>query len=461
LFFNQGGDRKMNLVLNTTQRLLLSQKMILSTKILQMDSQQLYEYVSSLSAENPVLEVETNEREDDKAISLRSKMEYLDSSDEQNRTYYKYEKEDADGNDDWKFKSEDNVSLSDFLKEQLLFADMPKSDIRHIKFMISCLDKNGYMPFSEKELASVLKISENDVNRLMGIIKSLEPVGVGAASVSECLLLQLKKAEKRNPTAEKIVEKYIDLLGKNQLHIISKKLHVSVLEVEKAVDVIRGLNPKPGAAFNSDGDTEYIVPDAVIEKINGKYEIRFNEQFSADVVVSSFYRNIIKAGNDEKAAAFVGKKIKQANWVIKCISKRHETILKIIRTIIDRQMDFFEHGPENIRPLLLSDVANAVNMHESTVCRAVHYKYIQCRYGVYPLSYFFHQVAAVSNGKTIIQDDIKNVIKEIIDAEDKSAPLSDRKISEELEKRGIDISRRTVAKYRSQMGILGISGRKF
>lgn len=451
----------MNLVLNTTQKLLLSQKMIQSSKILQMDSQQLYEYVSSLSVENPVLEIKVNDVEYDKFSSLRGKIEYLDSSDEQNRTYYYYEKEDADENDNWKFQTDSEVTLSSFLEEQLLLLDLPQRDMQCLKFMINCLDNNGYMSFRKEELSFVLKISENEVDRLMGMIKKLEPVGVGASSVSECMLLQLHNIKERNITAEKIAENYIDLLGKNQLHIISKKLHVSVKEVENAVKIIRSLNPKPGAAFNSDSKTEYIVPDAIIEKVNGKYEILFNDGFSADVIVSSFYKDIIKNGTDDKAAEFVDKKIKQANWVVKCISKRRDTMLKIIKTIIERQFDFFEHGPESIHPLLLSDVAKAVNMHESTISRAVHFKYIQCRHGVFPLSYFFHQAAALQNGKTIIQEDVKNIIKEIIDSEDKSSPLSDRIISDELSKRGLDISRRTVAKYRSQMGILGISGRKF
>jgi len=452
----------MNLVLNTTQKMLLSQKMILSSKILQMDSQQLYEYANRLAEENPVFEVTPKTFEGGDSVSaLKTKIEYLDSSDEQNRTYYNYEKEDSDENDDWKFKSEDKPELCDYLVEQLLLFDIPKKDIPYLKFIIDCLDQNGYMPFSVAELSAVLEISEDKVSHFLDIIKTLEPAGIGASSVSECILLQLRRLKTRSQTAEKIAESCIELLGKNQLHVISKKLRISVSEVEKAANIIRSLNPKPGAPYNSGEETRYIIPDAVVEKINGKYEIRFNDGFSADVVISGFYRGLIKNTSDEKAAEFVDKKIKQASWVVKCISKRRETILHIIEVIIEKQLDFFEYGPENIHPLLLSDVAKTLNMHESTVSRAIHFKYIQCRHGVYPLSYFFHHSCVVSSGQTVIQDNVKNTIKEIIDSEDKSSPLSDRKISDELVKRGLDISRRTVAKYRSQMGILGISGRKF
>ena len=291
-------------------------------------------------------------------------------------------------------------------------------------------------------------------------VQSLEPYGVGASNLEQCLEIQARMLGVDDDIVIEIIRKYLNLVGKNQLPVIAKKLKASLDEVSMAVSFIKTLNPKPGSGFKSEESVEYIVPDAAVTGENGNYQITLNEYFTAGVNISGFYRDIIKNDGDSDAKNFVYSKIRQAQWVVKCITKRNETLYNIIKAIVEKQTEFFDRGEGYIKPLTLSVVAAEAGIHESTVSRTVKGKYIQCRHGVFPLGYFFRQTAAEAFGQGLTQEKIQEMIRGLIDGEDPSAPLSDRKISDELSKRGVDISRRTVAKYRGIMGINGISGRK-
>ena len=451
----------MNLVLNTTQKLLMSQKMLQSTTILQMSTTELMDYVNTLTEENPVLEVKNKyDYEQMPADIIKRKIEYLDSSDEQNRMYYSEEKDDEDENDMWKFRQSTEESLTEFIISQINVLKIPKKEMAVCDFIAGCLDESGYLRQNDEQIAKSLNITEDEAQKAVKIVQSLEPAGVCARNLSECLMLQIKRLGIENDVLNRIVENHLALVGKNQLQLIAKKIKAPIEEVSAAVGIIKTLNPKPGSGFVSEGSVEYIVPDAVVTGKNGEYTITLNDSFSASVNISGFYKDIIKGEGEGEAKDFVYSKIRQAQWVVKCISRRKETLYNIISAIVSKQTEFFDKGEGYIKPLTLNDIANDAGIHESTVSRTARGKYIQCRHGVYPLNYFFRQAVSEAFGQGVTQEKIQAMIKNLIDNEDKSAPLSDRKIADELLSMGVDISRRTVAKYRGIMGINGISGRK-
>lgn len=451
----------MDLSLSTSQKLLLSQKMLQSTEILQMSSAELLDYIKEAAVENPVMELEEKSDDSEKYDLLRKKIDYINESDEQNRTYYAQEKDDEDENDDWKFKQNSGQSLEEYLAEQLdvLPIDHRSNAIGH--YIIGCINPNGYLEVSVEDMAHSLKTDVKKVEKILNIIKKFEPTGVGASDLKECLTIQLDKAGCTDETTRMIVDNYLELLGKNQLHIIAKKLKKSLEEVAEAAAKIKSLNPKPGNSFDSGKSLDYITPDAVVlEKDDGRFEVVLNDRHIPGISINSFYKNIITTGNTE-AKEYVSDKIRQAEWIVKCISKRSSTLKNTIETIVDIQQDFFKKGRGSLKPMCLNDVASILGVHESTVSRAVKDKYLQCRHGIYPLNYFFKAALPSSASlSSVTAEKIKLMIKEIIENEDSSSPLSDREITEKLTNSGISISRRTVAKYRESMGILGTSGRK-
>lgn len=454
----------MDLILTTSQKLVLSQRMLQSAEILQMSSQELVEYVKELSIENPVVEYEETLQEQNKFDLVKKKLEWLDASDEQNKVYYHEEKDEESNNDNWNFKENSGENLEDYLLSQINILPIKKSRLEVAQYLVECINSNGYLEDTIENIALCLKTEEIVVKEMLSLIQSLEPLGVGARNLKECLLIQLKSEDLRNPLAEKIIENDLETLGKNQLHVIAKKYKKTIDEVIEACNLIKGLNPKPGNSFSCNKTLEYITPDAVVVKEKEEYKIILNDYYFPKISINTYYKNIVKEDSSDKAKDYVCDKIRQAEWAIKCISKRNTTLLKTIEVIVELQNGFFDNGPGNLKPLKLMDVAERINMHESTVSRAVRDKYLQCSWGVFALCSFFSTGVCSRNaegleGKTT-PETIKLKMKGIIENEDKQSPLSDREITEKLNEKGIEISRRTVAKYREAMGILGATGRR-
>lgn len=450
----------MDLVLNTSQKLLMSQKMLQSTEILQMSSAELLDYIKEMSVENPVVDYEEKNDDSEKFDIIRNKLDYLDASDEQNRTYYTDQKNDESENDDWKFKENSHESLEEYLMEQVNVMRCSK-DIRLMaSYIVGCTDENGYLKEDVLDIARILQISEEKAMQALSMVQEFEPSGVCARNIQECLIIQLKRKEIENKTAERIIEECLEMLGKNQLHIIAKKLRVSPTEVSEAVALIKTLNPKPGNSFDSGKNFEYIVPDAIVVKGETDYEIVLNDKFFPNIGINRYYKTMMSSNDDDKTKDYIQNKIRQAEWVMTCIAKRNATLMKTLESIVEIQKDFFDNGAGHVKPMCLNDVAQVIGMHESTVSRSIKQKYLQCRYGVYPLSYFFQTCVASGEAENLTPERIKIMIKDIVDGEDKKTPLSDREITEKLNQSGVDISRRTVAKYREAIGILGTSGRK-
>ena len=445
----------MDLILNASQKLLMSQKMIQSAEILQMSSLELIDYVNELSVENPIFDYEENIEEDEFEL-IRKKLQYLSDHE---KPVDDYRSEDKD-NTDWNFGESSKETLSAYLLEQASTLPQLNDTYGVIKYIILNIDKSGYLKETIEEIAKTLNIDISEAKKALDIVQGFEPLGVGARDLKECLLIQLKSLYSDITIAQKIVENHLERVGKNQIHIIAKSLKISQDEAYKAVQLIKKLNPKPGNSFNDLTTLEFIVPDVIIHKSQDDYEIILNNKFFPNISINPYYKNIMDANDNSQTREYISNKIKQAQWIMTCINKRNSTLTKTIEAIVSIQKEFFEHGCSHIKPLKLEDIGKIIHVHESTVSRTIRQKYLQCCHGVFPLSYFFQSnvLSNEKNGST--STCIKNIIRNIIKNEDISSPLSDREISEELKKSDICISRRTVTKYREAMEIPGISGRK-
>lgn len=451
----------MDLLLHTSQKVMLSQKMLQSTEILQMSAADLLEYVKELSVENPVVDAGMPEETvtEDRFDQLKRKLDFLDASDEQNRTYYADDREDEGENDGWKFK-DDAPTLEAYLMEQVAAVKENKAVLSMMKYIVESMDANGYLQETAEEMAKGLALPVSMVRHALKLVQGLEPAGVGASSLQECLLLQLLRKEGDTALAQEMVAHHLELLAKNQLHTIAKKTKKSLEQVRQAAEQIRSLNPKPGNSFSSGGNCSYIVPDAIVVRGAEGFEIVLNDRYFPEITISPYYRQMMQNGEDAKTKTYILNKIKQAQWVMDCIQKRNQTLQRTLETIVEIQQEFFLHGKGHVRPMCLNDVASRMEMHESTVSRAVKQKYIQCQFGVFPLSYFFQSQVSSATDTAWTQEKVTLLIRAILEKEDKKSPYSDRQITELLQQQGVEISRRTVAKYREAAGILGMSGRK-
>ena len=456
----------MDLKMEVTQTLGLSQRMIQSTEILQMSAQELDTYLKELAVENPVVDIEEKfdkSRESERDAELQKKLEWLASSDEQNRVYYseEYSSDDDDNQDMWNVSDNRGEDLAEYLISQLVTIPLTDKEQAIAEYLIDLLDSRGYLTEETDQIATQLETEEDEVARMLQIVQGLEPAGVGARNLSECLLIQMDRQKIEDTIARKIAANYLEQLGKNQLPQIARKLKVTVDDVLQAMEVIRELNPKPGNSFSSRENLKYITPDVTVVKLKDYYEILLNEYMYPKMSINGYYRNMLKAGNDKETKDYVTTKVKQAEWVMQCVSQRNVTLMNVSKCIVDVQERFFTYGPGYLRPLKLADVAEMVGIHESTVSRAVKDKYLQCSWGIFPMNYFFiGAISKAGNENAATADTAKNLLKEIIADENHEKPYSDRVLSEKLAERGVKISRRTVAKYREAMGIKDASGRK-
>lgn len=456
----------MELKMEVTQKQILSQHMIQSMEILQMSTAELESYIENLSLENPVVDLEHSYENTDKTatqIDLQRKLDWLESTDRQNHVYYQQDRDNDSLQDSWNISDSGGEQLSEYLMAQLITAPYSSSEREIVNYLILSLDSRGYLT---EDIVSVARHFHTDialVENLLEDIQALDPAGVGARDLKECLLLQVHRLQNFSEMTEELIKNHLEDIGKNHLASIAKQLHVSVEEIQEACQQIRSLNPKPGNAFSDREQLRYITPDIFVVKLEKSFEILVNEYQYPKFSINDYYQHMLKENNDAEVQKYLSQKIQQAQWVQNCISQRSSTLSRVTHVIVEKQQDFFLHGPLHNRPMKLSDIASQLDLHESTVSRAMRGKYLQCSWGVFPLNYFL--TASVSkkssgSGAGITPMQIKEVMKQIIDEEDKKKPYSDRIISEELEKRDIHLSRRTVAKYREELGIPDKSGRK-
>ena len=452
----------MDLKLEAKQNQILSQRMIQSAEILQMTAEELNTYISELALENPVIDM-VSPATPGRPESIEQR-QWLNSFNEEN--YYLYQRQNNDDEydfrDSWNIRTDEGETLSDYLWSQLITGDFTDQEQEILKFMLECLDDRGYLAEDLEHIADTFQISPEKAESLLETIQSLDPAGVGARSLEECLRLQLVRRQMATPALLSIVNQGLELVAKNQVNAIARKFRLSAGEAAGYCQLIKSLNPKPGVSFSSREKLRYIIPDVTIVKFKDSFSILLNESMYPSIAVNSYYRRLGQESQAQEVQDYLNHKIRQAEWVKQCIAQRTKTLMDVSKGILKRQEAFFAAGPSHLLPLTMAQLAEELDVHESTVSRAVSKKYLQCSWGVYPMSYFFSRKVGSSDSSSpgLTAGRIQEVMEEIIQAEDKKKPYSDRLLAEKLAERGITISRRTVAKYREERGIGDASSRK-
>ena len=461
------------------QKTVLSQKMIQSASILQMDVQELEIYVQQQALENPMIDLEemekgisgslygdTEGKRDDKEEFCR-KLEWLNRTDEQNRIYYSEEYEEAENRDAWNISEEEN-GLEDYVLSQLVMQIRTEKDYECLEFLVYSLDSRGYLTDDTEEMKRELQVDEDTMNRYIGLLQSTEPAGVGARSLSECLQIQLRRMQESGyfepEEFEELMEltgSYIEMLGKRHFSQIAEQMGIGMETVLQYYEIIRRLNPIPSNSFSSREEMRYVKPDVTVVKFEEYFQVLVNDANIPHISVNRQYLNMMNEDAGGEVLDYLQNKYRQVQWVQHCIEERTSTLKKVAMEIVNVQRGFFENPDGRRVPLSLRDVAERLDIHESTVSRAVKNKFLQCPWGMYPMNYFFvKKVTADSGGEGVTPELVKQKIQEIIREENKKKPLSDQKISEQLGRMGIDVSRRTVAKYRGELMLPDTTGRK-
>jgi RNA polymerase sigma-54 factor len=361
---------------------------------------------------------------------------------------------------------ENTLSTSSSLSDHLMWQLSMQTDdpiIREIgSAIIGNLDDDGYLVASFEELAAMGPWAIEEVERALRLVQSFDPVGVAARDLQECLLLQLRHLGLEGTPTEKIVTEHLRLLQNHQVPEIARKLGLTIDDLKEHIEIIRNLDPKPGSRYNPT-QSQYVIPDVYVVKVEDQYVAVLNEDGLPQMRISPVYRRLLDKGaadNNDETRAYVKDKFRSALWLIKSVEQRQKTIHKVATSIINFQRDFLDHGIEHLRPLVLRDVANDIGMHESTVSRVVTNKYMHTPQGVFEMKYFFHSGISSSYGESVSSVTIKQRIRKIIENEDARRPLSDSKIVNILQREGLVLARRTIAKYREELKIPTSNQRK-
>lgn len=466
------------LTIEQSQKLVMTPELIQAIQILQFNTQELENYVEEQLLTNPVLEIqapvvsENNELEDDSIkksdeFDITNKDNEIDWAEHfKEREYddisykqWEYNKEPTENTYEQYVSSE--ITLTEHLMFQLQFAPIKKSCRQIGRYIIESLDENGYMTLTAEEIAKELKVPLEKVDIVLSAIHGFEPAGVGAINLQECLLIQLNQKGNDDPILIEVINNYLEDVACNRLNNIAKELGVSTKKIQEISDIIKSLEPKPGRQFGNGSETRYIVPDVTVEKVDGEYIVIVNESSAPRLNVSSYYRRmLIESDKESNLSKFLTGRLNSALWLIKSIEQRRQTIYNVVSAVVKYQIDFFEEGPKHLKTLTLKQIADEVGIHESTVSRSINGKYMQSPRGVFEIKFFFTSGVSSIDGEGIASESIKTFIKEIVDSEDPKEPYSDQAMVAMLAKKGIDISRRTVAKYRDEMKLPSSSKRK-
>ncbi len=353
-------------------------------------------------------------------------------------------------------------SFTDQLMGQLrIITDDPQM-VRIGDYLVGSLDESGYLTCDLEEVAGTFGVPVEDVDKVLEMIQSFDPPGVGARNLQECLLLQLHFRGQDDSIAAAIIRDHFDEFKQKKYVDIARKLRISVQDVQDQCKLISTLDPKPGLEVVAE-DPKYVIPDLIVDTIDGKYIVYLNDRNIPRLRVSQHYHDELMRevrDGDSEAREFINARLKSAKWLIQTIEQRRRTMVKVMECIVRKQRDFFDKGTAFLKPLTLQQVASEINMHESTVSRVTTNKYVQTPRGVFELKFFFSSSLGTQDGGEVSAKSAKDKIRRIIEAETDRTPLSDQKIADMLKKEGLNIARRTVAKYREQLNILPARMRK-
>jgi len=479
-----------------SQQLVMTPRLQMALKILQVSTLELEQFLKQELLQNPLLdrledeeaELEKEESEAERAEDGEGAGEERqgeESADSDAEKAESTEEKDTSGDDlDWddylddvyshaygqNFVRDDDderfervpvavATFEDELKHQLHMECEDDALIGVAEYIIDELDVDGYVNDTLEEIAAALKIDVERVAKALAVVQALDPAGIAARSIEECLLLQLQRKDLGDTLAARVVSTCFEELKSCKYDAIRRKLSVSTDELREAVGEIAKLDPRP-RIDPVVGDPGYITPDLVIDEIDGEFVVYLNDQDVPRVRINPTYRRILSSGAASEEREFISKKLKAARWIVQSIENRRRTMVRVTESIVRAQRGFFTKGVSALKPLTLQQIADDVGMHESTVSRVTRGKYVQTPRGTFELKYFFSSGIRTKDGDQVASKAVRDAMQEIISKEDKKKPLSDQKVAEELRDMGFRISRRAVAKYRDQMKILRAGLRK-
>ena len=447
-----------DLVIEQAQKLSLTPELIQSIQILQLSNFDLIEYVKSELVENPILE-NAKSLDETQPIDIQEKLRESDFEAERFRQF-EYSADDEEDHTYEQYVSRDET-LTDHLLLQLSLSKIKSDEAAIGRYIIEAIDDNGYLTMSLEEVAEALGEDIEKVDHVLDVIQNFDPVGVGARDLRECLVIQLSARGMLTDEIEYVIYNMLEELANKKFAVIAKQLGLKKEDIQELSDLIKTLDPKPGRAYGSGKETNYIVPDIILENHHGEFELSSNFKSSPKLRVSSYYDKLVQeAAHDGELKKYINEKFNSAVWLIKSIEQRRRTIYDVSEAIFKHQEEFFQKGEKYLKPLTLRQIAEELGIHESTVSRTINGKYIQSPRGIYELKYFFSTGISTGDGGSVSSSSIKSVIKDLIKSEDEKKPYSDQEIADILKRRDIEISRRTVAKYRESLGILSSSKRK-
>jgi RNA polymerase sigma-54 factor len=470
--------------MRTEMRLRMAPRMIQSMEILQLPVMALQERIEQELTENPVLvdlrestqtatdpESDGATPEPDPAAAAEADAEPFVGFDEWAESFSEMHRPSRAASSEESDRKQDAmqnmacrpISFREELDNQLSFLD-PDSTVRALaEYIIYNLDENGYCAL---DLAEVVRdvggeAAQEQAEEALRLVQKLDPPGIGARNLKECLLLQLTPEMPYRAELETLISNHLDDLEQNRLPTIEKKTGIPIETIKEALEQLRRLDPRPGARYASDRSA-YVLPDLIVEPDDdGDYVVRLADQYTPQLSISRHYQRLLRNKNaDPEARAFLQKKLQSARWLIESIEQRRNTLLKVARAIIDHQKDFLDKGPESLEPLKMQQIADKVGVHVTTVSRAVDDKWIQTPRGIFSLKRFFGGGTKTADGEDVAWDTIKQKLLEVIAKEDKQNPLSDEEIVEALGKAGLPVARRTVTKYRQALKIPSSRQRK-
>src|SRR6187455_1018917 len=459
------------------QKLILTPSLQQAIKLLPMSTLELADLLNQEMVENPLLEevpteeLQPAEQQQPEKQEAQPAVEKPDSWDDADYDYFFGDYLD----DGYRSRTPSEVkelppientlssaaSLSDHLLWQLAM-QTEDEDVKEIGgAIVGNLDDDGYLVASVEEIAAMGEWPVAEVEKALQHVQTFDPIGVAARDLQECLWLQIRHLGLEGTPTEKIVTEHLRLLQNHQVPEIARKLGISLDDLKEHVEIIRNLDPKPGSRYNP-SQSQYVIPDVYVVKAEKQYVAVLNEEGLPQLRISPVYRRLLDKGgeNTDETRAYVKDKFRSALWLIKSVEQRQKTIHKVATSIINFQRDFLDHGIEYLRPLVLRDVANDIGMHESTVSRVVTNKYMHTPQGVFEMKYFFHSGISSSYGEAVSSVTIKQRIRKIIEQEDPRKPLSDSKIVSILQREGLELARRTIAKYREELKIPTSNQRK-
>ncbi|MDP4159490.1 MAG: RNA polymerase factor sigma-54 [Bacillota bacterium] len=459
------------LSLEQTQKLIMTPELRQAITILQLSALELSSYVEEQLLENPLLEsqeegIEQHKGEEDPSPDVESiaddkwEVDWQDYFQDQDENRHRQERVVVEE----KQRFDPFISAAPTLLEHLLeqlHVQKVSASLPVAEYIVGNLNEKGYLTLTLEDIAHETNTSIETVQEALAVVQTLDPLGVGARNLEECLALQLPLLPECPPELPEFL-KHLEDLAAGRLQRIAHALKISLSRVQELGDLVRQLDPKPGLRFSGPGDVRYVVPDVVIEEVGGEFLILVNDITVPRLGINKAYREALSHEEGSDTRKFVEQKLNAAAWLIRSIDQRRLTLYKVANAIVKWQTDFLRYGIRHLRPLTLRDIAEEIGVHESTVSRATSHKYVQTPRGIYEFKFFFanSKGRGHSNDSTITTEGIKLALREIISSEDPRNPYSDQKIADLLKAKDMAISRRTVAKYRDEMGIAATTVRK-